>query len=75
MERIRDYLEIEHEPEASKDKELPASWPTSGAIQVEKLTASYSVNGPEVLKNITFDIKSGERVGVGKPFLLSLFEF
>jgi ABC-type bacteriocin/lantibiotic exporter with double-glycine peptidase domain len=31
---------------------------------VENLTARYSKDGPAVLHNLSFEIKSGERVGV-----------
>ncbi|KZT60648.1 P-loop containing nucleoside triphosphate hydrolase protein, partial [Calocera cornea HHB12733] len=64
VERIRDYLTIDHEPEASEGGNPPAYWPASGAIKVESLFAKYSEDGPFVLRNITFDIKSGERVGI-----------
>ncbi|KZT60642.1 hypothetical protein CALCODRAFT_553559 [Calocera cornea HHB12733] len=64
VERIRDYLTIDHEPEASERGKPPAYWPASGAIKVESLFAKYSEDGPFVLRNITFDIKSGERVGI-----------
>jgi len=64
LERVRDYLLIEHEPEATENGEPPAYWPSSGALQVERLSARYSANGPEVLKEVSFEIKSGERIGV-----------
>lgn len=32
---------------------------------MENLEASYSKDGPKVLRDITFEVKSGERVGVG----------
>ena len=32
---------------------------------VENLSARYSPDGPKVLEDISFEIKSGERVGVG----------
>lgn len=66
LERIRQYLDVEHEPVASEDGKPPAYWPSSGSLSVEKLSARYSKDGPEVLKEISFEIKSGERIGVGK---------
>lgn len=66
LERIQDYLKIEHEPEATKEGEPPAYWPSSGSLKVESLRASYSTDGPEVLHGLSFEIKSGERIGVGQ---------
>ena len=66
LERIRDYIQIEHEPSPSEDGKPPAYWPASGELHVEHLSARYSLDGPVVLKDISFNIKSGERVGVGK---------
>ncbi|KIJ23254.1 hypothetical protein M422DRAFT_786228 [Sphaerobolus stellatus SS14] len=58
------YLDIEHEPESTEAGKPPASWPTSGDLRVEKLSARYSKAGPKVLHDISFEIKSGERIGV-----------
>ncbi|KZT60636.1 hypothetical protein CALCODRAFT_492173 [Calocera cornea HHB12733] len=64
LERIRDYLVIDHEPTPTEKGKPPAYWPASGNLKVENLSAKYSKDGPLVLENITFDIKSGERVGI-----------
>lgn len=64
LERIQDYLEIEQEPKAVPERTPPAYWPSSGNIVVENLTARYSNDGPAVLHDISFEIRSGERVGV-----------
>ncbi|KEP49369.1 ABC transporter [Rhizoctonia solani 123E] len=64
LERIQDYIQIEQEPESTPEKVPPAFWPASGNITVENLTARYSKDGPAVLHNVSFEIKSGERVGV-----------
>ncbi|KAJ7145004.1 multidrug resistance-associated ABC transporter [Mycena crocata] len=64
LERIKQYLEIEQEPKATTDGAPPAYWPSSGSLRAEKLCAQYSVNGPKVLHNISFDIKGGERIGI-----------
>ncbi|KAL1726027.1 P-loop containing nucleoside triphosphate hydrolase protein [Schizophyllum commune] len=42
----------------------PACWPASGELDVRGLSASYSKDGPQVLRDISFHISSGERVGV-----------
>lgn len=35
---------------------------------MENLSAKYSQDGPKVLDNISFEIKSGERVGIGEIY-------
>ncbi|KAF9553875.1 multidrug resistance-associated ABC transporter [Agrocybe pediades] len=64
LERIQSYLDIEHEPKATESGKPPASWPTSGDLRVENLSARYSQNGPKVLNDVSFHIQSGERVGI-----------
>ncbi|KAI0076666.1 multidrug resistance-associated ABC transporter [Panus rudis PR-1116 ss-1] len=64
LERIQQYLEIEQEPKPTESGVPPAYWPASGDLRVEKLSARYSEDGPKVLQDITFHVKSGERVGI-----------
>lgn len=66
LERIMQYVTIEKEPEPTDGGEPPAYWPSSGHIRVEKLSARYSPDGPKVLENISFDVKAGERIGIGE---------
>ena len=66
LERIQQYIEIEQEPKSTSEREPPAYWPASGELNVENLSARYSPDGPKVLHDISFKIKSGERVGVGE---------
>ncbi|EMD36164.1 hypothetical protein CERSUDRAFT_84254 [Gelatoporia subvermispora B] len=64
LERVQQYLEIEHEPESTLEGIPPAYWPASGDLKVEKLSARYSADGPRVLHEVSFEVKSGERVGI-----------
>ncbi|KAJ6604251.1 hypothetical protein DFH09DRAFT_1300496 [Mycena vulgaris] len=64
LERIRGYISIEQEPKPTASGVPPAYWPASGKLSVEKLSAKYSADGPKVLHDISFEIKSGERIGV-----------
>jgi len=64
LERIQQYLSIEQEPKATTTGVPPAYWPASGALRVEKLSARYSPDGPRVLHEISFEVRSGERVGI-----------
>lgn len=71
LERIRAYLDIEHESKPTERGSPSAYWPTSGALRVEKLSTRYSPDGPKVLQDISFEIKSGERVGIGMDYAFS----
>ncbi|PBK97861.1 P-loop containing nucleoside triphosphate hydrolase protein [Armillaria gallica] len=64
LERILRYVKTEQEPKASVMGIPPAYWPSSGNLRVENLCAMYTLDGPKVLHNLSFEIKSGERVGV-----------
>jgi ABC-type multidrug transport system fused ATPase/permease subunit len=86
LERIQGYITVEQEPKPTEQGKPPAYWPASGDIRVEHLSARYSLvspcvdrispptnsfqDGPKVLNDLSFHIKSGERVGVGEyiPF-------
>jgi ABC-type multidrug transport system fused ATPase/permease subunit len=73
LERIQDYVSIEQEPKSSVEGEPPAYWPASGDIRVEHLSAKYSVGGPKVLHDLSFHVKSGEHIGVGKVLVSSFY--
>ncbi|KAF8515057.1 hypothetical protein BU17DRAFT_76921 [Hysterangium stoloniferum] len=64
LERIETYVSIEQETKPTVQGVPPAYWPASGSLIVEDLCARYSVDGPQVLHNISFEIKTGERIGV-----------
>ncbi|EIN13416.1 P-loop containing nucleoside triphosphate hydrolase protein [Punctularia strigosozonata HHB-11173 SS5] len=64
LERVQDYIMVEQEPKPTEGGVPPAYWPASGDLRVENLSARYSPDGPQVLHDINFHIKSGERVGV-----------
>ncbi|KAG2023135.1 ATP-binding cassette transporter [Coprinopsis cinerea AmutBmut pab1-1] len=64
LERIGQYTSIEQEPKPTLDGIPPAYWPAEGSLHVENLSARYSPDGPKVLRDLSFDIRSGERVGV-----------
>ncbi|KAJ7045853.1 hypothetical protein C8F04DRAFT_1066426 [Mycena alexandri] len=64
LERIQQYIEIEKEQEPTASGVPPAYWPASGSLSVDKLSAKYSADGSTVLHDISFNIRSGERVGI-----------
>jgi ABC-type multidrug transport system fused ATPase/permease subunit len=83
VERIREYLELPSEaPQIMEHCRPPKNWPHLGTIKVENLTVRYAEGYTPVLKNITFGVGSGEKVGIvgatgaGKSTLaLSFFRF
>ncbi|RPD55086.1 multidrug resistance-associated ABC transporter [Lentinus tigrinus ALCF2SS1-6] len=64
LERVEQYVHIEHEATPTSAGIPPAYWPASGSLRVENLSARYSADGPRVLHDISFEVKSGERVGI-----------
>lgn len=65
VERIQQYLDIEQEKAATDSGTPSAAWPVSGSLSVERLSARYSPDGPEVLREISFMCESGEKIGIG----------
>lgn len=43
---------------------VPENWPDRGGIVLKRVSASYSVPGVPILKDINMDIKPGEKIGV-----------
>ncbi|PBK67572.1 P-loop containing nucleoside triphosphate hydrolase protein [Armillaria solidipes] len=64
LERIQAYLTVEQEEQSTKSRDPPASWPTSGHLRVERLSARYSQDGPKVLHELSFTVQSGERIAI-----------
>ncbi|KAJ7748587.1 hypothetical protein B0H16DRAFT_1692067 [Mycena metata] len=64
LERIQQYLQIEKEQEPTASGVPPAYWPASGSLSVDNLSAKYSADGSTVLHDISFNVRSGERVGI-----------
>ncbi|KAI0062503.1 ATP-binding cassette transporter [Artomyces pyxidatus] len=82
LERVKEYTEIPREAAEFVEPRPPASWPTKGEIECEGLVVRYAPELPDVLHNLNFTIKSGEKVGIlgrtgsGKSTLaLSFFRF
>jgi ABC-type multidrug transport system fused ATPase/permease subunit len=65
INRIRSYvLNVKDENLAGEDAELPTGWPATGTITFDKVSASYSSTAEQVLKDVSFEIKSGEKVAI-----------
>lgn len=82
LERVKEYSELEIEPPEFVEPRPPASWPSNGEIECENLVIKYAPELPDVLHNLSFSVKPGEKVGIlgrtgsGKSTLaLSFFRF
>lgn len=71
-------MHIPEEPPAIvEENRPPASWPSKGRIELQKLKIRYRPNSPLVLKGITCTFQEGARVGIvgrtgsGKSTLIS----
>lgn len=69
FQRICDYTKIA--PEESTETEallaknsIPASWPSSGKVEIRDVKARYTVDQADVLHGISFDAKPGERIAI-----------
>jgi ABC-type multidrug transport system fused ATPase/permease subunit len=65
VERIQEYLDVEQEaaPVVPENKP-PSNWPSQGSVEFIGYSTRYRPDFEKVLKNITFKILPGEKVGV-----------
>ncbi|KAI9247698.1 hypothetical protein BDA99DRAFT_565069 [Phascolomyces articulosus] len=83
IERLHEYLDVDQEPPAHIPATCPpVSWPETGKIKVQDLVMKYSPESPAVLRDISFETRPREKIGIvgrtgsGKSTLtLSLFRF
>ncbi|KAM5139214.1 ATP-binding cassette sub-family C member 2 [Callospermophilus lateralis] len=64
VERINEYINVENEAPWVTDKRPPADWPNKGEIRFSNYQVRYRPELNLVLKGITCDIKSTEKIGV-----------
>ena len=64
VERVITYTKLEEEPGYNIGKKPPSDWPTDGGLKCENMSLRYYAGGPEVLKNITFQVNPREKIGV-----------
>jgi ABC-type multidrug transport system fused ATPase/permease subunit len=65
VERIKEYLDVEQEaaPVVSENRP-PGNWPSRGSVEFINYSTRYRPDFDRVLKNISFKILPGEKVGV-----------
>ena len=78
VERVLTYAQIQSEPGYStSDPHTPEGWPENGSVIFKDVCLRYYPGGPSVLKGISFDAFSGEKIGIvgrtgaGKSSLLA----
>ncbi|XP_067134894.1 ATP-binding cassette subfamily C member 4-like [Centruroides vittatus] len=66
VKRILNYSKLKSEAsyESSPEKRPPAEWPQRGEIHFDNVSLQYSKNKNIVLKNLTFHIRAGEKIGI-----------
>jgi ATP-binding cassette subfamily C (CFTR/MRP) protein 4 len=63
VERVVEYSELSLESNDGVDTP-PQSWPISGDISFHSVSLRYSSNDAPVLMNVSFNIKSSEKIGI-----------
>lgn len=65
VERVQEYIDVEQEAPAHIEETTPAAnWPSQGAVEFINYSTSYRKDLDAVLKNVTFKISAGEKVGI-----------
>jgi ABC-type multidrug transport system fused ATPase/permease subunit len=65
VERIKEYLDVDQEAALIVDENRPAAnWPSKGGVEFIGYTTRYRSDFDPVLKNLTFKILPGEKVGI-----------
>jgi len=65
VERVCEYIEdVEEESQTQTIVTLPYLWPAQGVIQFKNVYLKYRDEHPYVLKNVSFDVRPAEKIGV-----------
>ncbi|GAA5929198.1 hypothetical protein JCM1841_006231 [Sporobolomyces salmonicolor] len=65
VERVQEYITLPSEaPLEIPDKKPAEEWPQAGSIKFDHVAARYRQGLDLVLKDVSFEIKGGEKVGV-----------
>ncbi|NP_001003081.1 canalicular multispecific organic anion transporter 1 [Canis lupus familiaris] len=64
VERINEYIKVENEAPWVTDKRPPPGWPSKGEIRFNNYQVRYRPELDLVLRGITCDIRSMEKIGV-----------
>jgi ABC-type multidrug transport system fused ATPase/permease subunit len=58
------YSELENEEQNDGSEEVKANWPERGKVEVKNLNVTYSPDLPLVLKDVSFTVHPGTRIGI-----------
>lgn len=65
VERVKEYLDVEQEATAIiPDCRPDGNWPSQGNVEFINYSTRYRADLKPVLRNVTFSIRAGERVGI-----------
>ncbi|CAL8256487.1 unnamed protein product [Lota lota] len=64
VERVSEYSELETEAEWVSETQPPGKWPDAGRLQFENYKVRYRPELDLVLKGISCDISSSEKIGI-----------
>ncbi|KAJ5618970.1 hypothetical protein N7510_002954 [Penicillium lagena] len=65
VERVKEYLDVDQEAAPVIPESRPeADWPSQGAVQFNGYTTRYRPDLDAVLKEVSFNIQPGEKVGI-----------
>ncbi|KAI1115542.1 P-loop containing nucleoside triphosphate hydrolase protein [Nemania sp. NC0429] len=63
--RIKDFSETTPKEDApDESSEPPANWPNRGSLAFESVSASYEDDGPLILKDVSFTLAGGQKIGI-----------
>ncbi|KAG5894560.1 hypothetical protein JTB14_021542 [Gonioctena quinquepunctata] len=63
VERVQEYADIVPERD-NNTRTPPKSWPEAGSLKFDNVSLRYSETDPAVLRNLTFEIKPREKIGI-----------
>lgn len=65
VERVKEYLDVDQEAASViPENRPPSNWPSKGSVEFINYSTRYRTDFDLVLKNLTFKILPGEKVGV-----------
>lgn len=64
VERVITYTNLESEPGYRIKEPPPTNWPLDGNVACKNVSLTYYEGGPQVLRNLNFNIKGKSKIGV-----------